>query len=247
MRITIEVWRQSGPTDVGAFETYTLENVAPEQSLLELLDHLNADLVDRGIEPIAFDHDCREGVCGSCGVLVDGLAHGPLTNTPTCQQHLRSFSDGDHIRIEPLRARAFEVIRDLMVDRRALDSIIRAGGHIATPVGGATEANAILVSKPTAEQAMDHAACIGCGACVAVCPNASAHLFLGAKVSQLALLPQGQPERSERISAMSEAADAHFGACSDVGACRDACPAGVPLDAIARLNAERLRSVLRRR
>lgn len=247
MTLTVEVWRQAGPDTQGAFETHTVTDVAPELSLLELLDHLNADLVDKGIEPIVFDHDCREGVCGSCGVLVDGVPHGPKMNTPTCQQHLRSFADGDHVRLEPMHARGFEVIRDLVVDRSPLDRIIAAGGHVATPVSGAPEANAIPIGKAVAEQAMDHAACIGCGACVAACPNASAHLFVGAKVSQLALLPQGQPQRQKRVAAMTASADLDFGACSDVGACRDVCPAGVPLDAIARLNHERLRSILRRR
>jgi len=246
MKVTVEVWRQAGPEAEGAFETYTVDGVTAERSLLELLDRLNADLVDGGIEPIVFDHDCREGVCGSCGVLVNGVAHGPEKNAATCQQHLRSFSDGDHLRFEPMHARAFPVIRDLVVDRSALDRVIAAGGHVATPVSGAPEANSILVAKETSEQAMDFAACIGCGACVAACPNASAHLFVGAKVAQLALLPQGQPERSRRVVAMTAVADIDFGSCSDVGACRDACPAGVPLGAIARLNFERLRSALRR-
>lgn len=246
MKITVEVWRQAGPDTSGGFESHSVDDVAAEMSLLELLDRLNADLVDRDVEPFVFDHDCREGICGSCGVLVDGRPHGPELNTPTCQQHLRSFTDGDTIRLEPLHARGFPLIRDLVVDRTALDHIIAAGGHVTTPISGAPEANSILIAKPTAEQAMDHAACIGCGACVAACPNASAHLFVGAKVSQLSLLPQGQPERTSRVRAMTAVADREFGACSDVGACRDACPASVPLDAIARLIRERLRSTLRR-
>jgi len=247
MTLTIEVWRQSGPDSAGAFETHTVTDVAPQLSLLELLDRLNADLVDKGVEPLAFDHDCREGICGSCGVMVDGVAHGPRMNTPTCQQHLRQFSNGDHLRLEPMRASGFGVVRDLVIDRSSLDSIISAGGHIGTAIGSAPEANTIPIGKSVAEEAMDHAACIGCGACVAACPNASAHLFVGAKVSQLALLPQGQPEREERVVRMISSADETFGACSDVGACRDVCPALVPLDAIARLNHERLRALLRRR
>lgn len=242
MRVTVEIWRQAGPEAIGAFETHTVDDVSAGLSLLELLDRLNADLVDADLEPIAFDHDCREGACGSCGVLVNGRPHGPEDNTPTCQQHLRSFADGDHIRIEPMHVPAFPIVRDLVVDRNALDRVVAAGGHIATPVSGASEANSILIAKETAEAAMDYAACIGCGACVVVCPNASAHLFVGAKVAQMALLPQGQPERSKRVTAMAAAADADFGACSDVGACRDACPVSVPLDAIARLNRERIRS-----
>ncbi len=247
MNITLEVWRQVTPDSAGGFVTYTVADATPEMSLLELLDRLNADLVDHRIEPIAFEHDCREGICGCCGVLVDGVAHGPALNTPTCQQHLRSFVDGATIRLAPMGAAAYPVIRDLMIDRSALDRIIAAGGFVSTPTGSAPEANSIPIAKELADRAMDDAACIGCGACVAACPNASAQLFVGAKVSQLARLPQGQPERRARARSMAAAAALDFGACSDVGACRDACPAGISMDVIAALNREVLRASWSRR
>lgn len=246
LRLIVDVWRQAGPDASGAFETYEVDDATPAMSLLELLDRINAQLVEADREPVVFDHDCREGVCGSCGFVVDGRPHGPEVNVPTCQQHLRSFSDGDHIMIEPFRAAAFPIVRDLMVDRSALDRIIAAGGYVSTVTGSAPEANSIPVAKPDAELAFDLAACIGCGACVAACPNAAAHLFTSAKVRHLAVLPQGAPEKTARALAMAEAMDAEFGGCSDVGLCARVCPAGVPISAIAAFNADVLRAKIGR-
>src|SRR5215510_11102859 len=202
MRITLRVWRQAGPNEQGQLQTYVAENVSPDMSFLEMLDVVNEGLIAKREDPIAFDSDCREGICGTCGFLIDGLAHGPMRGTTVCQLHMRSFKDGDTLTLEPWRAKAFPIVKDLVVDRSARDRIVQAGGYTSINVGGAQDANAILVSKPTSEQAMDSAACIGCGACVAACKNASAALFTSAKISHLGLLPQGQVERHARVAAM---------------------------------------------
>lgn len=247
MRIITEIWRQSGPEDPGRFEHHEIADATPAMSLLELLDRLNAQLVEAGADPVVFEHDCREGICGCCGLLVDGVPHGPEPNTPSCLQRVRSFADGQTVRLEPFRARDFPVIRDLMVDRAGLDRIIAAGGFVSTRTGSAPEANSIPIAKATAETAMDFAACIGCGACVAACPNGSAQLFLGAKLAQFSHLPQGAPERATRARSMAAAAASAFGGCSDVGVCAVVCPAGIPLEAVAAANAEVLKARLRRR
>ena len=246
MKLKLNVWRQKNRTEAGRMTNYTVDHISEDMSFLEMMDMLNEDLIKKGEEPVAFEHDCREGICGSCSMMVNGQAHGPERGATTCQVHMRSFTDGETVVIEPWRAAAFPVIRDLIVDLSAFDRVIQSGGYVSVNTGGAEDANAIPVPKPDAERAMDSAACIGCGACVAACPNASAQLFVGAKVLQLALIPQGQPERRARALAMSAAAAADFGACSDVGACRDACPAGISLDVIASLNHEVLAATLRR-
>ncbi|WP_370328095.1 succinate dehydrogenase/fumarate reductase iron-sulfur subunit [Euzebya sp.] len=247
MTLTIDVWRQDGPDVPGRFERHQVTDATPEMSLLELLDRLNDQLVGEGREPVAFDHDCREGICGTCGVTVDGRPHGPVPNTPTCHQHVRSFADGDRVTLEPFRAAGFRVVRDLVVDRSALDRIIAAGGTVSVDTGTAPDADAQPVHHDVAEQAMDFAACIGCGACVAACPNAAAHLFTGAKLAQLALLPQGAVERTERAQSMTAVMEEHFGSCTTYGECVEVCPAGIPLVAIARLNREVVRSRFGRR
>jgi len=245
MRITLRVWRQSGPRASGAFETHALESVSPDMSFLELLDVLNERLVGAGKSPIAFDHDCREGICGACSLMIDGQAHGPDGETTTCQLHMRRYRDGATITVEPFRANAFPVVRDLVVDRSAFDRIIAAGGFISVNTGSAPEANSLPVAKPRADEAMDNAACIGCGACVAACPNASAMLFVAAKVSHLGLLPQGEPEREARVLALVEAMDREgFGNCTNHYECGAACPKGIPVASIARLNREFLRAAL---
>ena len=247
MRIKLVVWRQAGPTAEGKFVTYTANDVTPEMSVLEMLDVVNEDLITRGESPIAFDHDCREGICGSCGVMIDGVAHGPMKGTATCQLHMRSFKDGDTIQVEPWRARAFPVIKDLVVDRGAFDRIIQSGGYITAPTGGAQDANAILVPKADADVAFDSAACIGCGACVAMCPNASAMLFAGAKISHLGHLPQGQPERDDRVLRMVAQMDVEgFGACTNIGECAAVCPKEIPMDVISFMNRDLLRATRRK-
>ncbi|MBI2408929.1 MAG: succinate dehydrogenase/fumarate reductase iron-sulfur subunit [Gemmatimonadetes bacterium] len=239
MNITLKVWRQAGPTAPGKFETYTARDVSPESSFLEMLDVVNEKLVLEGKEPIAFDHDCREGICGMCGMMINGVAHGPSKLTTTCQLHMRSFKDGDSITLEPWRANAFPVIRDLVVDRSPLDRIIQAGGFISVPTGAPQDANALPIGKPEADEAMDAAACIGCGACVAACPNASASLFTAAKISHLGLLPQGQPERYRRALSMVTQMDLEgFGGCSLFGECMAACPKGISIDFIKRMNGD---------
>lgn len=245
MQLTLRIWRQDSADERGRFERYELRDVSPEISLLEMLDMLNAQLVAEAREPVAFDHDCREGICGSCGVMVDGQPHGPVDSTPACLQRVRSFSDGDEIVIEPFRARAFPVIRDLVVDRSALDRIIAGGGYISTQTNAAPEAQSLPVNKQDAEQAMNHAACIGCGACVAACPNAAAQLFTGAKIAHLALLPQGQIERYERVRSMVGIMEDEFGSCTNMGECVPACPADIKLDVIAFLNRDYRRSLAR--
>jgi succinate dehydrogenase / fumarate reductase iron-sulfur subunit len=241
INITVEVWRQPGSQQQGRFETYPLQNISTHMSFLEMLDVLNIQLEKSGKEPVAFEHDCREGICGSCGMYINGRAHGPQALTTACQLHMRAFKDGDHIVIEPWRARAFPVVKDLVVDRGAFDRIQQAGGFVSIDTGSAPEANEIPVPKPIADYAFEAAACIGCGACVAACKNASAMLFVSAKVSHLALLPQGQTEKRERVKAMVAQMDAEgFGNCSNTGACEAECPKGISLSNIARMNREYL-------
>ena len=242
MRLTLHIWRQSSRSEQGRFETYQMEDVSEHMSFLEMLDVLNEQLQEQGEEPVVFDHDCREGICGSCGVMINGIAHGPMPGTATCQLHMRHFSDGDVIRLEPWRSGAFPVIRDLMVDRGALDRIVESGGFVSVNTGSAPEANSIPVPKPAADSAMDAAECIGCGACVAQCPNGAAQLFTAAKVSHLALLPQGAPEASQRARKMVAAMEDRFGACSNFRECEGVCPKEISVDFIARMNREFLRS-----
>ena len=236
MKLTLHVWRQKSPSHAGRMVQYEHTKVSPHMSFLEMLDVLNEELVAKGEEPVAFDHDCREGICGSCGFMVNGIAHGPMGGTATCQLHMRHFEDGDVIRVEPWRARAFPVIKDLIVDRSALDRIIQAGGFITVNTGSAPEANTIPIPKATQERAMDAAECIQCGACVAQCPNGAAQLFTAAKVSHLGLLPQGQPERYDRVLRMVEIMEEHFGSCTMYGECEAVCPKEISLDFIARMN-----------
>jgi succinate dehydrogenase / fumarate reductase iron-sulfur subunit len=246
MRIFLKVWRQPGPNAAGGFADYTVENASPDMSFLEMLDVVNEGLIARGEDPIAFDSDCREGICGACGFMINGVAHGPDPGTTVCQLHMRRFKENERLTIEPWRARAFPVIKDLVVDRSAFDRIIQSGGYTSANVGGAPDGNTILIPKPVVERAMDSAACIGCGACVAACKNASAALFTSAKVSHLALLPQGQIERSRRVVAMVERHDAEgFGSCSNEGECEAVCPKGIPITNIARMNREYFRAMFR--
>jgi succinate dehydrogenase / fumarate reductase, iron-sulfur subunit len=245
MRIFLKVWRQAGPDAPGELADYTAENVSPDMSFLEMLDVVNEGLIAKGKDPIAFDSDCREGICGACGFLVNGIPHGPNPGTTVCQLHMRRFKDNDRLILEPWRARAFPIVKDLVVDRSAFDRIIQAGGYTSVNVGGAPDGNAMLIPKPVVERAMDAAACIGCGACVAACKNASAALFTSAKLSHLAQLPQGQVERGGRAIAMVERHDAEgFGSCSNEGECEAVCPKEIPITNIARMNREYLRAVL---
>ena len=247
MTIHLRVWRQAGPDAKGKLVPYTVENVSPDMSFLELLDFLNEDLVAKGDEPVEFDSDCREGICGSCGAVVDGTAHGPDTGTALCQLHMRHFTDGDTIVVEPWRAKAFPLVRDLVVDRSALDRIIAAGGYVSVNTGQAPDANALPIQRNSAELAMDAAACIGCGACVAACPNASAALFTSAKISQLALLPQGHPERERRVLRMVDQMDIEaFGNCSNHGECEAVCPKEISISNIARMRREYLKAMLKK-
>jgi succinate dehydrogenase / fumarate reductase iron-sulfur subunit len=237
MRIVLHIWRQKGPQDQGRMVRYEVPDVNQEMSFLEMLDVLNEALIAKGEEPVAFDHDCREGICGMCGAMINGVAHGPLPGTTLCQLHMRHFKDGDELYVEPWRARAFPVIKDLVVDRSAFDRLIQAGGFISASTGSAPDGNAILVPKEASDRAMDAAACIGCGACVAMCPNASAALFLGAKISHLGLLPQGQPERDRRAEGMAaQARQELFGSCTNIGECEAVCPKEIKLEVIARMN-----------
>lgn len=245
MRIELEVWRQDGPQEPGRFAHYVVSDATPEMSLLELLDRLNDQLVEQGIEPVQFESDCREGVCGACGVTVDDRPHGPVPRTPSCRQHLRAFGDVSRLRIEPLRSAVFPVIRDLVVDRTALDRVIGAGGFVDVETGTAPDADEVLICHDDAEQALDFAACIGCGACVAACPNGAAHLFGGSKLAHLALLPHGRLERGRRARALGEVLDTEFGPCSSYGECVEVCPAGIPLAAVAAMHRERLRGLFR--
>jgi succinate dehydrogenase / fumarate reductase iron-sulfur subunit len=247
VNVTLKVWRQKSGRDEGRLVTYEARNIIPEMSFLEMLDVVNEELILRGEEPIAFESDCREGICGSCGFLVDGVPHGPRRMTTVCQLHMREFKDGDVITLEPWRAKAFPIVKDLVVDRTPLDRIIQAGGFISIATGGAQDANGILVPKPDADAAFDAAACIGCGACVAACPNASASLFTAAKISHLGYLPQGQPERDRRARDMVARMDAEaFGNCTNMGECEAVCPKGIGLEFIARMNRDFLRASLKR-
>ena len=246
MRIHLRVWRQAGPTAPGRIEIYTQEHVSPDMSFLEMLDVVNEGLIKKGEEPIAFDSDCREGICGTCGFMINGRPHGPEPCTTVCQLHMRHFNDGDVITLEPWRAQAFPVLRDLVVDRSAFDRIIQAGGYTSVNVGGAPDGNALPIAKDAAEQAFDAAQCIGCGACVATCKNASAALFTSAKIAHLAHLPQGQVERTTRVVSMVERMDAEgFGSCSNEGECEAVCPKGISLGNIATMNREYLRALLK--
>ncbi len=247
MNITLQVWRQEGPERSGRFETYHVKDIEPEMSFLEMLDVLNERLVVQGEEPITFDHDCREGICGSCGVMIDGQAHGPQLGTATCQLHMRMFSDGDTITVEPWRASGFPIIRDLVVDRSAFDLIIEAGGYITVATGSAPDANLIPVPKEVADTAFDGAACIGCGACVAACPNSAAQLFTAAKVSHLNLLPQGQAERWSRAEAMVDTMEEFFGSCTNHGECEKACPKSISIDFIALMNRDYVKAKIQNR
>ena len=241
MRLTLQIWRQDGPADEGGFRRYEVGDVGSGMSFLDVLDLLNDQLTREGGDPVAFDHDCREGICGSCGIMINGVPHGPERGTTACQLHMRSFRDGDEIWVEPWRATAFPVVRDLVVDRSPFDRIIQAGGYVSVRTGSAPDANAIPVPKEHAEEAFEAAACIGCGACVAACPNASAMLFTAAKVTHLGLLPQGQPERLVRVVDMVAQHDAEgFGNCTNHGACQVACPKGIPVRTIAQLNRDLL-------
>lgn len=247
MNFTLHVWRQGANNEQGKMVTYKATNISPSSSFLEMLDQVNEELIGKGEEPIAFDHDCREGICGSCALVINGLAHGPESQTTTCQLHMRSFKDGDEIHIEPWRAKAFPIVKDLVTDRSAFDRIIQAGGFVSANTGGAPDANSVPISKQIADQAMDAAACIQCGACVAACKNASAMLMVSAKVSHLGLLPQGQPERKQRVLNMVEQMDAEgFGNCRNYFECEAACPKGISVDFIARMNRDFLKASVTR-
>jgi len=245
MKLTLHVWRQKNSTAPGQFVRYEANDVNEHMSFLEMLDVVNEELILKGEEPIAFDHDCREGICGTCGSMVNGLAHGGHKGATLCQLHMRFFKDGDEVWLEPWRARAFPVIRDLVVDRGALDRIVVSGGFVSVPTGSAPDGNAVAVPKPDADRAMDAAACIGCGACVAACPNAAVALFLGAKITHLGSLPQGQPERMDRaLKMVAQASREVFGYCTNIGECEAACPKEIKLDVIAQMNRDFLRASL---
>lgn len=246
MNLTLHVWRQSGPRDGGRFETYPARDISEDMSFLDMLDLVNETITQEGGEPVAFEHDCREGICGSCGMMINGVAHGPDKLITACQLHMRSFKDGDEVWIEPWRAQSFPVMKDLVVDRSAFDRIVQAGGYISVRTGSAPDANAAPIPKPEADRAFDAAACIGCGACVAACPNASAMLFTAAKAAHFSYLPQGQPERLERAMGLAaQHDDEGFGNCTNHGACQEACPKGISVDYIARLNRDVLRASFR--
>ena len=248
MRLTLHVWRQKNAADKGRMVQYDAPDVNPDMSMLELLDVVNEGLIEKGEEPIAFEHDCREGICGSCGFMINGVAHGPLPATTVCQLTMRHFKDGDQLYIEPWRARAFPVIKDLVVDRSAFDRIIAAGGYIGVPAGSAPDGNAIPIPKENADRSMDAAACIGCGACVAACPNAAAALFTAAKISHLGLLPQGQPERHERaLNMIAQYNLERFGGCTNIGECEAVCPKEIKLEVIGRMNRDYIAASWKRR
>ena len=248
MKLTLNVWRQPATSAPGALETYTLDGVSGDMSFLEMFDMLNEQLTHEGKEPVAFAHDCREGICGSCSMMINGQAHGPWAGTATCQLHMRAFRDGDILTVEPWRASSFPIIKDLVVNRGSFDRIIQSGGFISVNTGGARDANEILIGKDVLEEAMDAAACIGCGACVAACPNASASLFTGAKLTHLGSLPQGQPERDRRALAMVEQMDIEgFGHCTLAGECQEACPKSISIDVIKQMNRDYLLASVRQR
>lgn len=239
MKLTLKIWRQKNAEDKGGFKTYPVDNVSPDMSFLEMIDVLNEELIEKGEDPVYFDHDCREGICGMCSMYINGEPHGPKQLTTTCQLHMRNFSDGETITIEPWRAQAFPVVKDLAVDRGAFDRIIQAGGYVSVNTGGTPDANEIPIPKHIADDAFNSATCIGCGACVAACKNSSAMLFVSAKVSQFAMLPQGQVERKERVARMVAQMDKEgFGSCTNTGACEAECPKGISLTNIARMNRE---------
>jgi succinate dehydrogenase / fumarate reductase, iron-sulfur subunit len=243
MNLTLHVWRQRNVAGKGRMVTYQAKGINPDMSFLEMLDVVNEDLINKGEEPIAFDNDCREGICGSCGFMINGIAHGPLPKTTVCQLHMRHFKDGDELYLEPWRAHAFPVVKDLVVDRSAFDRIIASGGYISISAGSAQDGNNILVPKQFSDHAMDSAQCIGCGACVAACPNASAALFTGAKIHHLGMLPQGQPERKKRVVRMVAQANTElFGSCTNIGECEAVCPKGIQLEVIAAMNRDFLRA-----
>jgi succinate dehydrogenase / fumarate reductase iron-sulfur subunit len=245
--LTLKVWRQAGPRSAGRFETYEAKGISEDASFLEMLDIVNERLNEANQEPITFDHDCREGICGTCSLMINGQAHGPERGTATCQLHMRKFRSGDTITIEPWRATAFPIVKDLMVDRSALDRIVEAGGYITVAAGSAPDANLIPIPKPVADAAMDAAACIGCGACVAACPNGAGSLFTSAKLAHLNLLPQGQAERYSRTEAMVEKMEEFFGSCTNHGECQEACPKSISIDFIATMNKDYLRSKVKNR
>jgi succinate dehydrogenase / fumarate reductase iron-sulfur subunit len=247
MNFTLRVWRQKSGGSEGTFVQYAATNISPDASFLEMLDVVNEELIEKGEDPIHFEHDCREGICGSCGMMINGVAHGPLRGTATCQLHMRHFQEGEEIWVEPWRARAFPVIKDLIVDRRSMDTIIQAGGFISVNAGSAPEANMIPIPKPVQERAMDAAECIECGACVAQCPNGAAQLFTAAKISHLGLLPQGQPERYDRVIKMVRVMEEHFGSCTMYGECEAVCPKEISLDFIARMNGDYIVALLKNR
>ncbi|HEY7135545.1 MAG TPA: succinate dehydrogenase/fumarate reductase iron-sulfur subunit [Acidimicrobiia bacterium] len=247
MRVHLRVWRQAATDAPGKFEEFDLDDVSPDMSFLEMFDVLNEGLLAEGREPVAFDHDCREGICGSCAMMINGRAHGPERGTATCQLHMRKFQDGAHITVEPWRAAAFPIIKDLAVDRNPLDRIVQAGGYITAPTGAAPEANLILVPKDVADASMDAAACIGCGACVAACPNGAAHLFTAAKVEHLNLMPQGQPERYTRVENMVDEMERWFGSCTMHGECEAACPKEISIDFIALMNRDYIKAKFKNR
>jgi succinate dehydrogenase / fumarate reductase iron-sulfur subunit len=247
MKLTLKIWRQAAPQATGEMRTYTLDGVSDDISFLEMLDMLNEQLIAEGEEPVEFEHDCREGICGSCGLMINGQAHGPQKGTATCQLHMRKFRDGETITIEPWRAAAFPVVKDLVVDRSAFDRIVTAGGYITAPTGSAPDANLIPVPKEAADASFDAAACIACGACVAACPNSAAQLFTAAKIEHLNLLPQGQPERDTRVLDMVDTMEQYFGSCTNHGECTAACPKEIPLDYIAYMNRDYVRAQLRNR
>jgi succinate dehydrogenase / fumarate reductase iron-sulfur subunit len=247
VRITLKVWRQEGPDAPGRFETHQLDDVSTDMSFLEMLDVLNERLIESGQEPVAFDSDCREGICGTCGLMINGQAHGPERATATCQLHMRKFTDGAEITVEPWRAAAFPIIRDLIVDRSPLDAIVEAGGFISADTGGAPDANLIPIPKPVADASMDAAACIGCGACVAACPNGAGQLFTSAKLQHLNLLPQGQAQRWDRTIDMVETMEAFFGSCTNYGECQEACPKEISIDFIAYMNRDYVKAKAKNR
>lgn len=245
MKLTVEVWRQAGLNSEGKFETIQVDDAVEQMSVLELLDHINSQKVDANEDPIAFASDCREGICGTCGLMVNGRPHGPAQNAPACQQRLHGFKDGDTIKIEPLRSNAYPVIRDMVVDRSALDRVMQQGGYVSIQAGTAPDADTLHQNHETAERALDHAACIGCGACVAACPNGAAHLFTGAKLVHLSLMPLGKEERGKRARQMVNELEENFGHCSLYGECADVCPAGIPLTAVSAVTRERARAAFR--